>query len=327
MSLAIHILAHKQPTQVERLIAAVLRPENLIVLHLDRRASSDLHSLGQKFAAAHSNVLLQRPREVIWFGWQGLHAQLEAMAIALKHFAGWTHLITLSGADFPLQPIEITAAQLAQKPATSFVSWFNPSQQKLWCDAKQRVERFHLASPRLQRVLQIPLLGRKLRSLFGWNNYPLPWVPGIRRRYPAGMPYLGGSNWCVLARPACEWLTRDRKAVSFANWIRNVGNPDEMYFQSTLCGGIYDGVVENGSGHFIEFSPDSASPRVFTREDFDRLLASGKPFARKFDENFDPVILDRLEEHLQSSSVNTASGASAESNSPFASSSTRRNDR
>jgi Core-2/I-Branching enzyme len=296
MALAFHVLAHKQPTQVARLIRAILRPEHVLVLHFDRRAPESLLSLGRELASAHPNVILQRPREVIWFGWQGLHTQIEAMSLALKAPQPWTHFITLSGADFPLQPIEVTAAQLAEVPTKSFLT--SADAAGLWGDAGQRIERYHLASPLLLRVLGIPFLGRKIKAICGWTNHALPWIPRWRRRYPDKWPYLGGSNWCMLARPACEWLTTDPEARSFARWIRHVGNPDEMYFQSTLSSDRYKGPIENRSGHFIEFSPNAASPRVFTHHDLDRLLGSGAPFARKFDETVDAKILDQLEQRV-----------------------------
>lgn len=102
----------------------------------------------------------------------------------------------------------------------------------------------------------------------------------------------------MLARDACEWLTTDPEAISFARWVRHVGNPDEMFFQSALRSGRFRGEVENRSGHFIEFAPGAPSPRVFTSADIDRLVGSGAPFARKFDETVDREILERLEERV-----------------------------
>jgi hypothetical protein len=296
MPLAFHLLAHKQPAQVERLVRAVLRPEHLLVIHFDSRAPAELRRLGNRLAAAHPNVILQRSRRVIWFGWQGLHAQIEGMRLALARSAEWTHFITLSGADFPLKPVELTDAQLAARPRTSFVTAEEAT--SLWSNARERVERFHVASPWLQDLLHVPLLGRKIRAAFGWLHQPLPWIPHVHRRYPACWPYLGGSNWCMLARDACAWLTTDPEAISFARWVRHVGNPDEMFFQSALRSGRFHGEVENRSGHFIEFAPGAPSPRVFKSSDLERLVGSGAPFARKFDESVDREVLDRLEERV-----------------------------
>ena len=300
MGLAFHILAHRKPAQVERLVRTLLRPEHLIVLHFDRRAPKGLHVLGRQLATTHSNVLLQRPRSVVWFGWQGIDVQLEAMCLALKHSISWTHFIMLSGADYPLQSVDTTAAKLAVTPNTSFVSCFDPVKTGLWSDVASRKEHYHLASPLLQRVLGIPFFGRRIKAAFGWKNRPLPWIPGIRRQYPKDWPYLGGSAWCMLARPATEWLTRDPAVVRFARWMRHYGSPDEVFFQSTLYSSRFPGKVENRQGHYIDFVSGAPNPRVFTRDDFDRLVASGFPFARKFDEDIDAAILDRLEQHVNS---------------------------
>jgi hypothetical protein len=299
MALAFHILAHRAPGQVERLIRAVLRPEHILVLHFDRRAPRALHVLGHRLAAQHPNVILQRPRAVVWSGWQGLHTQLEAIGLALAHPLPWTHFITLSGADFPLQPVATTATQLAATPEASYVSWFDPIETGIWSDARERIARYHIASPLLSRVLTIPGLGRRLRAGLGWKNQALPWIQGVRRKYPDGWPYLGGLNWCMIARPACAWLDSDPAARAFAQWVRHVAIPDEMYFQSTLCSSHAPGRAENRSGHYVEFLPRALNPTVFTAADLPRLLASGRPFARKFDETLDAEILDLLEQHLR----------------------------
>lgn len=298
MALAYHILAHKNRHQLERLIRAILTPRDLLVLHLDQRAPSDLHQFGRRLAMEHPNVVLQKPRKVVWFGWQGLHLQLEGAALALAKSTHWSHFVNLSGQDFPVSPIAKTAEELAKAPDTSLVSWFDPTAVPLWSNARARIEHYHLASPLLLRVLAIPLLGRKLKQAFGWTNLPLPTIPGIRRRYPRPWPFLGGSNWCSLSRSACEWLTTDSAARAFARWVRHAGNPDELYFQSTLCSAQFPGHVENRSGRFVEFAPGESHPKVFTAADAPKLLSCGAHFARKFDENVDATILDLLERHI-----------------------------
>src|SRR3954468_14573852 len=215
MALAFHILAHKAPGQVERLVRAVLQPEHTLVLHFDRRAPEPMHALGRRLAASEKNVLLQKPRAVVWSGWQGLHTQLEAIRLALAQPSPWTPFITLSGAGFPLQPVSVTAAALAATPDVSYVSWFDPIKSGIWPDARERITRYHVASPTLSAVLKWPGIGRRLSALCGWKNQALPWVPGIQRNYPAPWPYLGGLNWCMIARPACVWLVSDPAAVAF----------------------------------------------------------------------------------------------------------------
>jgi hypothetical protein len=55
--------------------------------------------------------------------------------------------------------------------------------------------------------------------------------------------------------------------------------------------------VANESVHHIEW-PGGSHPRTFQRGDFDRIAASGKLFARKFDVERDEEILDVIDSEL-----------------------------
>ena len=55
--------------------------------------------------------------------------------------------------------------------------------------------------------------------------------------------------------------------------------------------------VANETLHYIEW-PGGSHPRTFTTADFDRIAASGKLFARKFDVARDAEILDRIDREL-----------------------------
>ena len=111
MALAYHILAHKNPAQIARLVRVLWHADDVFVLHFDRRAPRELHELGRTLARQHDNILLQSPRAVLWGGSQIPDLQIEAMDLALTHSATWTHFINLSGQDFPLRPRVLRALQ------------------------------------------------------------------------------------------------------------------------------------------------------------------------------------------------------------------------
>src|SRR5450432_3714966 len=104
MALAYHILAYKHPAQVARLIDRIHHPEDLFVLHFDRRSPEGLRALADRLRTTHPNIILQRPRAVLWGGPQIIDVQIEAMDLALRQPHAWTHFINLTGQDFPLRP-------------------------------------------------------------------------------------------------------------------------------------------------------------------------------------------------------------------------------
>ena len=297
MALAYHILAHKQPSQVERLVRVLHHPDDIFVLHLDRRAPLALHQLGRRLAAAHSNIVVQRPRAVLWGGSQIPDVQIEAMQLALTMSATWSHFINLSGQDFPLRSRGDIVASLEAQREMNFVSWFDPFETKLWPNVDDRLDRLYLHWPWLHRLLKLPGLGRRIAAVAGWSNR-LPAVPGYRRPRPDFFRYYGGSNHVILSREGCAYVATNEKAQRIQRWLRRSAIPDESVFQCVFLNGPLHTTVVNRHLRHFEFPSDTPHPRTFRIEDFDRLIASEGWFARKFDEQLDFRILDRLDQHL-----------------------------
>jgi hypothetical protein len=295
VAFAYHILAHKQPAQVARLVRALQHPDDCFVLHFDRRAPADLHALGAELARAHRNVQLQVPRAVVWGGPAISDLQADAMRLALGFNSAWRHFINLTGQDFPLTSRAERLARLA--PGQSYLSWFDPIATGQWNNARERLEQHHWHAAWLARLLATPGLGRRLRALLGWQNR-LPYCPGWRRRRPAFFKYYGGSNYMVLARAACSYLTTAPDAARIRTWLRPAAHPDEIVFQSSLLSSPLAGSLVNRDWREIDFPAHAPHPRTFTAADWPRLRGSAQLFARKFDIDVDAVILSQLEAHI-----------------------------
>ncbi|HWA86523.1 MAG TPA: beta-1,6-N-acetylglucosaminyltransferase [Opitutus sp.] len=296
MPLAILILAHKNPRQVARLFEVIHRPEDLIVLHFDRRAPRALHRLGRDLARRHPNVILLRPRVVLWGGYRMVGIQLEAIAAALRSPVAWTHFINLTGQDFPLRPIDEIATYLAARPAASFVSWFDPVFVSVWRDAHDRLARYYIEWPWLDRLLRVRGLGRHLRRLLRWEN-DLPHLTGYSRTWP-DFHYYGGANHVILSRAAGKYVCTSPAARAIARWLRHSSHANEILFQTALLNSPLAPTIVNTHLREIDFPPHAAHPRTFTTADLERLARSPHFFARKFDETVDARVLDALTRRL-----------------------------
>jgi hypothetical protein len=297
MSFAYHILAFKNAAQVAQLCRVLHHPDDLLVLHVDRRAPRELHALGRDLARIHPNIFVQRARAVVWGGAQISDLQIEAMAWALRLSPRWHHFINLSGQDFPLCSRAGRLARLGGAPATTFLSWFDPVATGRWRDGAERIARLHFHGPWLHRLLRVPGLGRRVRATLGWTNR-LPHLPGYRRPPPSFFRYFGGSNHGVFARAACAYLSTDAQARRIRHWLRYAASADEIVFQSALLASALAPTLVNRDWREIDFPPHSPHPRIFRSGDFSRLRASENLFARKFDEAVDSEILHQLEHHL-----------------------------
>ncbi|HEY5768309.1 MAG TPA: beta-1,6-N-acetylglucosaminyltransferase [Chthoniobacterales bacterium] len=301
MALAFHILAHKEPEQVERLVRAILRPENTMILHFDRRAPRSLHALGSRLASDHPNVILQRPRVVLWGGYEVARLPVEAISLALRSKQAWTHFINLSGQCFPLKPIEEIASVLATRTDVSYLTWFDPRADRRWSNAEERVAYTYYWWNWVHWIMTRPGIGRRMREWLHWDQETVPVRRHPSRKFAEGFRYYGGSNWAMLARPASEHLVRDPACQRLLRWCRHACVSDEIFLATALRGGIWNGPCQNENFREMDFPTGTINPRVLTIADLPRLLASSAFFARKFDIATDASLLDALESHLRPS--------------------------
>jgi hypothetical protein len=212
---------------------------------------------------------------------------LRAIRYLLDAAEEWSHFINLSGQDFPLQPTSVIEAHLAARPTRTYLEHFRPEEMTwTWENPAfkpgnadfdrpdSRVDRFYIDWPR-------PVGIRPL--------------PQIRRRLPAGVTWYGGSQWMTLSREACVYLTHSRAAQRMRRFYRHTFIPDESFFQTALLNSPLRDTVINDHRRAIQWQPHIVT---YTLEHRDLLLNSDAWYARKFDDDVDPVILDLLEQRL-----------------------------
>ncbi|XHR30267.1 MAG: beta-1,6-N-acetylglucosaminyltransferase [Chthoniobacteraceae bacterium] len=301
MGLAYCILAHKNPAQTARLIRALEGPGNVFLVHYEKRAPQAEHRELARLCEAIPGVRFLKPQRIFWGRFSVIGVQLEAIRQALDTGDAWTHLITLSGQDFPLRSQAAIQADLASTPAQSFVSWFDPVANRLWKNLDDRIGRYYFECAPLEDFLQFPFIGRRVRGLLGWRGQ-IPSVPGIRRRVPEWFHYRGGSNHVILSREAARYIVGDPRALRITGWLRHSGIPDESLFQSILLNSPLASTVVNDDRRAILWKQlGDPSPSTLTAADLpwiNEQRAQGRLFARKFDAAVDVSVLNTLEQEL-----------------------------
>ncbi|MFT3782552.1 MAG: beta-1,6-N-acetylglucosaminyltransferase [Nibricoccus sp.] len=299
MPLAFHVLAHTNPELLTRSIEAMWAPQNLYVVHYDRRRPQEEHAIVQKLAAKYTNVVLQPPRPVLWGRFSLLQAQLDGLRIALAQRSGWTHWINLSGQCFPLQTPERMEAILSSEPGLSSVNAFDPLTTPHWPHAIERLSKKALDLPWLEWLLWRPGLGRRLRRLFGGGP-----IPTVKRSQPKPPPpfarWYGGDNWVVLARNAAEYVA-SAAVKPLLEWFSDTLLPEESFFQTAVMNSPEP--LPRISDHRREllWHPGDISPSIFRTEHTARLekaAQAGRLFARKFNLAVDAKVIDFIERRL-----------------------------
>ena len=114
-----------------------------------------------------------------------------------------------------------------------------------------------------------------------------------------------GSQWWNLTNNAVEYiLSYLNKDKYFINQFKNVWGSDEFFFQTILLNSELGNNCVNNNLRYIDWSETkSSSPKTFTINDYSNIVCytGGGIFARKFDENIDNDIIDKLYKDLENS--------------------------
>ena len=275
------VLAHKHPAQVARL-AARLAPHP-VYLHVDAGLPDDRFAT---FAAAMPEHVVLVPRHRSgWASWGLVTAALEGVRAALAAGAP-SHVMLLSGQDYPLRPAAEIEAFFGAHRDTSFLPhWALPN--AMW-------GRFG-GMDRL-RLPQRPIRGRRLAL-------PLP------RRLPRGIrPYGGSMYWALTADAARQVLDACARRPELVRFYRNTWIPDEMFVPTVVMNSPARERVADEALTYIRW-PDAGGrhPAVLDATELEPLRAAGagpsevggraraKLFARKFDAAVAPEILDLID--------------------------------
>jgi Core-2/I-Branching enzyme len=290
MTVAYVVISHRNPEQVVRLVG-VLREgpsAKVLVRHDPRGEPLD----GDELEAAGGEALRDRIK-TRWGGWSQVQLILTCLREATeRHDPDW--VLLLSGQDYPLRPLADIEADLETSPADARLGAVRPVEARRPAAGDDefflRCRYRHYARP---RVFPSSLPG-SIRPLA--YSRELPPLVGLRRIEPAPLRFFASADWLTLGRAGIRAVLGASEDRRLMRHFRRVAVPSESFFASVLLADP-SLIVERDNRRFSSFEPGAPHPATFASEDYDRLIASGADFARKFDATAEPRVLDMLDEH------------------------------
>jgi core-2/I-Branching enzyme len=287
------VISHRNPEQVVRLVR-VLRegPSSRVLVRHDPRGER----LEREQIEAAGGEPLENRIKMKWGGWSQLELILACLReAAARHDPDW--VLILSGQDYPLRPLADIEADLDASPADARLGAVRQVETRRPPAGDDefflRCRYRHYARPRvipssLPRAIRPVAYARELPPLFG-----------VRRIEPAPLTFFASADWLTLGRAGLRTVLGASEDRRLMRHFRGVAIPSESFFASVLLGNPAL-IVERDNRRFASFAPGAAHPDTLTSGDFERLLASGADFARKFDAAAEPRLLDMLDEHRRS---------------------------
>jgi hypothetical protein len=273
MKIAYGIMVHEKPYQFEWLYSAIHCAQDLFAIHVDLACPDDLFNAFKQVAPAGENNFYVPRQKAVWGGWEIVGIELALIEALLQKDAGWSHFVNLSGTCYPLQPRAERITALTRAPQMNHIELGRVSDESAY--VQQRISFVHRNIDGFFRRTSIP----KSPSPY----FAVEWV---------------GSNWHILTRPFCEWITADPLARHIVEHMMDIGVPDEHVVQCLVMNSPFAHTVGPLSREMI-WLPEAYHPATLLAEHAQRLLHSTKPFARKFDAAVDVEILKTLARRIR----------------------------
>ncbi len=288
------ILAHQDPTHLWRLIRSLDHRADFFV-HLDRKID-DAQFVGRR---SPGNVrFIERRIAVTWAGFSMVSAILALVDEALGAGNEYSHLVLLSGADYPIKPASAIVEHLASNRSHEFIKYIDMRNSP--DHYMRQIELRHFRDPLIAGTgSAVKLVDRCLRKIGNMAELSNQWSEDC-------VPYFG-STWWALTPACCEHVMSVVKSDKrYVEMNRNTFAPDEHFFHTIVGNSEFrersDGVQEYlGVGtvnlanlHLI----DPSLAKWFTVEDREEVASSDRYFLRKVKTDVSTGLLDFIDAEL-----------------------------
>jgi hypothetical protein len=276
MKLAHLILAHNRPKQLERLVSRLQHPNADVYVHLDAKTDIKDFEYLQKTCSV---IFVTKRSKVCWGTYSLVQATLDGMQQIIQSGVVYSHINLLSAQDYPLQSAEYIHHFFSNHIGRSFMD--SPKIGEEWKDGVYRVENYNFGDYKFP------------------GHYLLQYmvnVSRIKKKMPHHMVPYGRSQWLTLT-PECAAYVLNYLQVfpQVKRYFRMSFAPDEFIFQTILNNSGLRHTLVNDNLRYIDFPAGNLHPVTLTTANAVALATCGKLYARKFNADADPFILNYLD--------------------------------
>ena len=286
------ILAHKNFGQLRKLVELLDDPRNDIYIHIDRKARFD-HTGWDKVCSRSLLTFISPRISVNWGGVSIMRAEL-ALLKAATGTSEYDYYHLLSGMDLPIKDQDTIHSFFDAHSGTEFINY--------WNFKKTTASRFHYYTIFPEGV------GRFHTNLI--NNIFKGLQMAVGYRINKDVDFRFASQWFSITDSLARYT------ISREDWLekvfRHTNTCDEIFLATLVWGSpfrerlyvkepVEEHIVNESNMRFIDWTRGESirHPWTFRAGDWDLLMSVPHFWARKFDENVDPDIIDRIYRHLR----------------------------
>jgi hypothetical protein len=280
MKLAHFILVHNKPEQLRRLVSKLEHPDVFIFVHVDKKA--DIKSFEAALAHCKHVVFISKRIDVIWASYRMVEATIEAFKQILNYPIQFDYINILSGQDYPLKKTDSFLQFLSENPGKAFMQ--SEDMMVQWKEAVPRITRYHFVN-------------LKMPGKYQFEKYINRVMP--MRKMPGGLIGVGRSQWFTFTpKHAAYCIDELEQQPALKRFFKFTWGSDEFVFQTLLYNSIFRHDMVNQNYRYVDWSEGNPNPKILRIIDFELMAQTNAFFARKFDEESDPIILDEIDKQL-----------------------------
>lgn len=267
------LLCHGPTAPIKMLIKQLIKSDSTceIVVHYDKRdAESNYRDLRQFKKTCPSCHLLSGVDRVpgSWGTFGLIQAVLNSLYYIKRYQLHHTHCYLLSGACYPIRPLNELKRFLDLNPSVEFIE----CQNSTWIKDGIREDRY---------LYHHVLSKRRFPVLFRWM-YLLQKKLLLRRKPVYDLEIRFGSQWWCLTHETISAILcfiENRKDV--VKFFRTVWIPDECFFQTLVKHLCAAGAICNKSLTYHSFD-EAGKPQIYFEKDITARMREDYFFIRKY---------------------------------------------
>jgi hypothetical protein len=295
-SIAYIISAYKDATHLTELIDA-LDVDADFYIHIDANVDE------KPFTDAVGNRAVFVPsHRISWGGWNQVEYQIELLKAVVGSGKEYSHVVCLSGQDYPLWSNERIHKLFDNNPKREYICGYSLTRvDNKW--QRGKITHYHLFRdlPWSNTWLKnkVIVASRHLLSLLPFRKHPYLEIDGAKQEV-----YFGSDYWALTLPCARYVVQRLADEPRYAKYFRSAFVPSELCIQTIvfnspfaanamLTTGVYPGLDKLTPLHYIDYH---GAIKQLTKEDLPALLESGKMFCRKVVTGISDELKEKIDE-------------------------------
>lgn len=291
MKIAYLILAHTDPKQLGRLVHAI-NYQCRIFIHLDKKTNDEGFS---KINLPENAEFISDRVKVNWGSFNMVKATLNLIKAALDSDEQFTHLVLLSGQDYPIKPAEDFYEFLIENPNKQFIKFINIEDSPEYY--------LKVASHYYFRDQWFPfdwLLRKVITKISEKQSL-------ILKKPLKNVNHAFGSQWWGITSQCASYILNFiQDNPYFMKYYKTYDCPDEFFFHTIIANSPFynetdgfqkytgRGTYKMANFHVIHHS----LTKYYSKSDFNELKDSNKYFVRKISSNNSIKLIEKINNEL-----------------------------